>query len=117
MRYLSPRQAAQQWGMSPRYAYYLLKSDAVPHVIAAERFYLVPDGLEKPSIKDRGKYPPRQDVYEPISKTASRWGVSPRWVLQKIDRGDLPDAIRVDHNYFLPVGVRSTENAEKYAAV
>lgn len=104
MRYLSPRQAARNWGVSARYVYYMLKSEAVPQVVAAERFYLIPDGLEKPSIKNRGKFPPRHGIYEPISKTALRWGVSSRWVLQKIDRGDLEEAIRVDNNYFLPAG-------------
>ena len=102
--YMTPRQAAEIWGVSTRYVNFMLKNEAVSGALAAGRYFLIPTGLEKPSIRNKGKYPLKTDVYEPIADTALRWGVTPRWILDMISNGMLPDAIRIVRNYYLPAG-------------
>lgn len=102
--YMTPKQAAEVWDVSPRYVNYMLKNKAVPGALAAGRYFLIPVGLKKPSIRDKGKYPLETGKYEPIADTALRWGVTPRWILDMIANGILPDAVRIARNYYLPAG-------------
>lgn len=112
MTYITPKQAAENWGISERYVQQLLYLEAVPNAVLAGNYYLIQSDTTLPSIRNKGKFPAKKNVYETISNTALRWGVTSRWILLLISKGIITQAIRIGHNYYMPTGIQASDCLE-----
>lgn len=101
MDYISPVAAAKQWNVSVRYVQYLLQNHAVQNAVFTGRYYLIPKGINKPSIIDRGKYPPETGTWRSLNDTAAAWHVPPRTLYKRVQDGAVASAIRCGNYIFI----------------
>lgn len=109
MGYISPAAAAVKWNVSVRYVQNLLQNQAVPHAVSAGKYYLIPDSIDKPSIIDRGKYPPETGTWRSLNDTAAIWGIPPRTLYKRVQDGMIAEAIRCGSYIFIPVSAKPPE--------